>query len=144
MVAVNKKVQKMHVLERVKYVKEILKPATEGLSDRDIRGIVLQITHYYNCRRKTLGPVHRIVNDTLLKHSLTAKTVYSWFLLDLAPPHIKDKLKAGKVSLKDASVMSAAWKKNVSTKSGKDIMAQMRAVIGGLQWRGQEELKRKF
>ena len=140
----NPKLWKMHVFERVKYVKQILRPATEGLSNRDIRGVVLQIKHYYSGRRKELGPVHRTVNDLLLKHSLTAKTVYTWFLLEDAPQHIKDKLKAGKISLKDASAMSAAWKKNVSTRAGKEIIAQMRGVIGGLKWRGQEELTRRL
>jgi hypothetical protein len=144
MEAVNRQLRKMHALERVKYVKEILRSAVQGLSDRDILGIVLQLEHYRQGRRKEIGPLHRTVYDVLLKHELCPKTVYTWLLLERAPSHVKDKLRDGRVSMRNASSMSVAWKRMVSTKAGKDIVAQMRAVIGGLQWRGQEELKTRL
>jgi hypothetical protein len=140
METMNPKVKKMNVFERIEYIRDILRPVTKDISDKEVTGLVLQIQSYREGKRKELNQTHRAIYDLLLKHELTPKTVYVWMLLEKAPSHVKDKLRAQKISIRDASKMSYSWRRMVTTRAGKDIMANMQAVIGGLKWRGQESL----
>jgi hypothetical protein len=95
-----------NVYERINYALQVLKPATEGLSERDIQGCPLHIWHLRIGRLKTLTDRERLIYDLLLQKGLSAKTLYEWMLLTNAPAHIKDKLRDCKISMKDASAMS--------------------------------------
>ncbi|MFC1741615.1 hypothetical protein ACFL3V_03715 [Nanoarchaeota archaeon] len=136
----NPKWKKMTVFERIEAIRSILKPVTADMSDTEVTGLVLQVQSYKEGKKKELNQTHRAIYDLLLKHDVSPKSVYVWMLLERAPSHVKEKLRAKKISIKDASTMSYNWRRMVSTRAGKDIMANMRAVIGGLKWRGQENL----
>ncbi|MBN1544321.1 hypothetical protein JW898_02560 [Candidatus Woesearchaeota archaeon] len=136
----NRKWKKMNVFERIEAIRQILKPVTKDTPDKELVGLVLQVQSFREGKHKELNETQRAIYDLLMKHELSPKTVYCWLLLERAPSHVKEKLKARKVSIKDGMTMSYEWRRMMNTKAGKDIMAEMMAVIGGLKWRGQENL----
>ena len=132
--------RKWDVFQRIEYVKQILKDIEDIKDSTTIKGCTLHIWHYKLNRRDSLSNLERLVYEVLLKHDLHAKTVYEWFLLEDLPPHIKEKLISGKISMKDASKMNNSWKRMISTRAGKEIINEIRLTIGGLKWKGQEDL----
>jgi len=124
-----------NVFEKIESVKEKLKSATEGLSDKQIQSILGHCNWYRKNRRKTLNEKEREVNELLLKNNIKPSTAYYFFLLNRAPAHIKQQIKDRKLSYSTASRKMVEWRKMMSTRAGKEIMEDMRKVIGGLQWK---------
>ena len=123
------------VFEKIESVKEKLKSVTEGLSNKEIQSILGHCVWFRRGRRKELNDKEREVNDLLLKHDIIPKSAYDLFLLNKAPAHIRKKIKERKLSYSMACRKTVQWRKMISTRAGKEIMDDMRKVIGGLQWK---------
>jgi len=130
-----------NVFERINYALQVLAPATEGMTEDEIRGCLLHVWELQIGKKKNLSDKERMIYDILLQNGLKPKTLYDWMLMRNCPAHIKEKLRDAKISMKDASAMSRKWRMMMSTKAGKEIMTDIRTVIGGLKWKGQEDIK---
>ena len=126
-----------NVFTKIHSVKEKLLPATQGLNDKQIRSILAHCWYYKAKRRKDITQKEREVNDLLLSHGISSKTAYEWFRMIDAPDHIKQKLSKGEISFAEASSKKYLWNRMVSRRTGKEIMQQIKDVIGGLEWKNK-------
>lgn len=125
-----------NVFAKIASVKEKLLPAIEGLTDKQVRSILCHCWYYkYGRKKKELIAKEKEVYDLLLEHKISPKTAYEWFRLIDAPDHIKQKIVKCEISFNDASSRMNSWRRMISTKNGKEIMEDMKNVIGGLQWK---------
>ena len=97
--------------------------------------IICHCQYFHKGRRKVLTEKEREVYDLLLSNKLNLVTTYAWFLVLLLPPHIKERLKKREISYGKAIHLGFVWRKMTSRRGGDEIMDQMRAIIGGLEWK---------
>jgi hypothetical protein len=126
-----------NVFPKIVSLKEKLLPAVEGLSDTQIRSIICHCAYYKCGRKKELSEKEREVYDLLLRHKISPKTAYEWFRLMDVPDHIRQKIMRCEISMTEASARSYAWKRMITTRAGKQMMEDIRKIIGGLQWKNR-------
>jgi hypothetical protein len=131
---------RFNVFERVKSIKEILAPLVPDGDSFRVRGLVMRCAKYRVGLVKALNATERKAYDLLLKHGYNPKTIYEWLLLEDAPEHIREKLIQNRISLRRAQEQYVQWKRMSGTRSGKELMEEIRSVIGRLRWKSQEEL----
>ena len=85
-----------------------------------------------------------MVLDILLKNKLRPKTAYEWLLIEEAPPHIRDKIIQHKINLREGRRQFVLWKRNMNTRAGKELMEELKTIVGGLRWKSQEGLKNQY
>ncbi|MBN2421043.1 hypothetical protein JXB27_02070 [Candidatus Woesearchaeota archaeon] len=121
--------------EKIALVKQKLMPAIEGLNDKQLRSVICHCSYYSAGRRKILTDKEREIYDLLLSKGFNARTAYNWFCLINVPDHIRQKILKKQISYADAQAKSNAWRRMISTKSGKEIVEQVQNIIGGLEWK---------
>ncbi len=132
---------RFNVFEKIEFIKNILQPIVPDKNSFRIKGLVLQ------CRQFRIGRIKKLTADEsktlelLLKHNLNPRTAYKWLCLEDVPPQIKEKLLHNKISFADAASQSHKLKRMMGTRSGNDIMNDMREVIGRLKWKSQEDIR---
>ena len=77
----------------------------------------------------------REVYDFLLSHGISSKTVYEWLRIADAPDHIKKSIAQGTIGQREASSKKYLWNRMVSRRNGKEIVEQVRVMMGGLEWK---------
>jgi len=132
------------VFEQIESVKRILEPAVPDGDSSRICGLTLRCVRYKLGQVKKLNSVEAKTYDLLLKNKLNPKTVYEWFLVENAPPYIKEKLSQGKMGLRTARAQYVQWKRMSNTRSGKEIMDEMKNIVRRLRWKSQEGLHKQF
>ena len=126
--------------EKIESVKKILLPTIQGFNDKQIRSILCHCVYYKSERRKLLTDKEREVYDLLLSHKLSPKTTYNWFCLINAPDHVKQKVMKQEISFAGAMARSYAWRRMTGRKSGKEIMEEIKTIIGGLEWKDKNSV----
>jgi hypothetical protein len=116
--------------------KEILLPCISEKTDLEVRRMLRHCWYYKLGRRKELELEERQLFDLLLKHGLSPKTLYEYYLLLDAPQHIRQKLREGKISMRDAQSKSYAYRRLIFRQGGKDIMREVVQIIRRLEWKG--------
>lgn len=130
--------------EKINSVKQKLSSAIQGMNDKQIRNILCHCSYYKAGRRNNLNEKEREVYDLLLRNKLSPKTTYQWFCLTNAPDHIKDKIRKREISYEDAQSKSYAWRRMIGMKNGKEIMEEMKTIIGGLEWKNTNHTINSF
>lgn len=133
-----------NVFERIESIKDILQPLVPDRDSFKLRGVVMRCAKYRTKLIPRLAGIESKAYDLLMKHKLNPKTVYEWLLLENVPSHIKEKLVQNKISLLDARVQYVGWKRMSTTRAGKDIMEEMRRIIGGVRWKSQEDTRMQY
>ncbi len=128
--------KRTNVFEKIESSKEILKPVIEGKTDREIKRFLCHCVYYQMGRKKDITGEEREIYDFILKSNLKPKTLYKYFLILDYPEHVRNQLRECKMSLDEARSKSFAYKRMINTKNGKEIMAEMLAVIRRLEWKG--------
>ncbi len=131
--------KRINVFEQIKSIKEILRPVAPDGNSLTLRGLVLRCVKYRNRQVKQLDTTAAKTYDLLLQHKLKPKGVYEWLLLEKVPSHLRQKLTEHKITLNEARRQYVQWKRMSSTRSGKEIMNEMKNVIRRLRWKSQEE-----
>jgi len=131
--------KRVNVFEQIKSVKQILQPIAPNGDSLTVRGLVLRCVKYRNGQVKKLDAEAAKAYDLLLKNNLLPKGVYEWLLLENIPSHIKQKLVEHKITQREAHEQYTQWKRMMNTRSGKEIMDEMRNVVRRLKWKSQEE-----
>jgi hypothetical protein len=129
-----------NVFERIKSIQELLAPLVPDGDAFRVRGLVMRCAKYRVGLIKTLDSTERKAYDLLLKHGYNPKTAYEWVLLEDVPQHIREKLVQNKVSFVRARQQYVQWKRMTGTRSGAEIMEEVRSVIGRMRWKSQEDL----
>ena len=132
------------MFEQIKSIKEILSPVVPDGDNLKIRGLILRCVKYRNGQIKKLDKDAARVMDLLLKNNFNPKTSYEWILLDGAPPHIREKVIQRKIGFREGRRQYVLWKRNLSTRAGKELMEEIRRVVGGLRWKSQDGLKNQY
>jgi hypothetical protein len=131
---------RFNVFERIKSIKEILAPVVPDGDAFRVRGVVMRCAKYQAGLIKTLDSTERKAYNLLLRHGHKPKKVYGWLLLEDVPPHIREKLVQNRISLRQAREQYVRWKRLDGTRTGTELMEEIRNVIGRLRWKSQEEL----
>lgn len=129
-----------NVFAKIEYVKKKLLPATEGLNDKQIKSILCHCAYYKAERRKQLTDKEREVYDLLLSLKLSPKTTYQWFCLLNAPDHIKQKVMKLEMTYEEAQRKSYSWRRMIGRKTSKEIMDEIKSIIGGLEWKNRNHI----
>ncbi len=129
--------QPKNVFLKIESVKQKLSPVTSDMNDKQIRNILCHISYFCHGRRKELTQQERETYDLMLKYKICPKTAYQWFYLVGAPEHIKQKVKLREIGYEEACKLKQEWRMMIGTKSSKDIMNEMRRIVGGLEWKNK-------
>ncbi|MEK6886517.1 MAG: hypothetical protein AABW88_01675 [Nanoarchaeota archaeon] len=124
-----------NLFSKLASVKEKLLPATQGLDDKQIQRIICHCWYYKLGRRKIISEKEREVYDLLLSHGISSKTVYEWLRIADSPDHIKQKISQGTIGMREASSKKYLWNRMVNRRNGKEIMEQVKVIVGGLEWK---------
>ena len=133
-----------NVYEQIKSLKQILEPIVPDGDSFKIRGLLMRCVKYNLGIVKKLNKDEAKTLDLLLKNKMNPKTVYEWLLLEDAPAHIREKVIQRKIGLREGRRQFVLWRRNVSTRAGKELMEEIKRIIGGLRWKSQEGLKIKY
>ncbi len=128
----------LDIFTKIEKVKIVLSPVISGMTDKEVQAMLCHCWHYKLERKKDLTPQEHELFDLLLKNGLSSKTIYHWFCLNVAPDHIKQKIRERKISVVDAISQSNAWRKLKTQRGSVRLMEDIREVIGGLTWKSQE------
>ena len=132
------------VFEKVEKYKEIFKTVADGKSDIEIK-MMLCHCHYYNIGRyKNLTKEERIFRDFLLKHNLKPRSIYEKFCFLEYPEHIKKLLQENKIGVQNAQGRSRAFKRQLDVPEGKELMDEVKRIIGGLEWPALNTITEQF
>ncbi len=126
-----------NVFMKIESAKQKLLPATNGMSEKQIKNILCHCCYFRIGRRKELNQKEREVYDLLLQYNLNPKTTYQWFALIEAPDHIKQKVKNGTLSYREAVRKSYSWNQLTGRKNSQQIMDDIRKIVGGLEWKNK-------
>ncbi len=135
----NKRTDGRDVFIKIDKVRNLLSSQLGNMSDEELQTSLCHCWYFKFGRKKELTEKEYIILDLLLKNGLSPKTVYHWFLLNKAPEHIKDKLTAGKMSLRGAISESYDWRTMRTQRGCEKLMDDMKTIIGGLNWKSQEK-----
>lgn len=125
---------------KIALFKKVMSPCIREKSDVDITRMLRHCWYYKMGRKRVLTFEERALFDLLLKRGSSPKTLYEYFLLLNAPPHIKQRLKEGTISMKDAQSKSYAYRRLISRQGGKDIMREAVQIIRRLEWKGNNTI----
>lgn len=129
----------LDIFTKIEVVKNLIESVAGEITNKELQSALCHCWYYKFGRRKELSDKEHIILDILLKHKLSPKTVYHWFLLNNAPESVKSKLKERKIGLRNA--ISASYNlRTMRTKRGSEkLMEDMRIVIRGLTWKSHEK-----
>jgi len=136
--------KRFNVYERIESVKQILKPVVLDGNGFRLRGILLRCVRYRLGKDATLGKEESQALDILLKNKLNPKTVYEWMLAEQIPAHIKEKIVQRKLKFREGRAQYVQWKRQCNTRLGKNVMEEMRNIVGRLKWKSQEGLRTQY
>lgn len=119
--------------------KEKLLPVIKGLDDKQLQRIICHCNYFKIGRKTSLTEKEKEVYDFLLSHRMCPKTLYEWLRIADAPEHIRKGISQRKIGMKEASSKNFLWKKMISRRNGKEIVAQVRVIIGGLEWKNTNQ-----
>ncbi len=125
---------------KIERFKEVMGPCIQMKSDVDITRMLRHCWYYKMGRKKVLTFEERELFDVLLKRGSSPKTLYGYFLLLNAPQHIKQRLKEGTISMRDAQSKSYDYRRLISQQGGKDIMREVVQIIRRLEWKGNNTI----
>lgn len=124
------------MFQTIEYIKTLLSPLIKDKTNKEVKIMLCHCVYFRSGRRKTLSVEERAFYDLLLKNKLSPKTLYKKWLLLEAPEHVKRQIREKKISLNEARSRSYAHKRMISTLNGKELIAEIKKVIGGLEWKG--------
>ena len=125
-----------NIFEQLKITKEILSPVIKGKNDDEIRIMLSRCANYYGGRDLKFTKLESALYELLLKKELHPKTVYKYFLAQRYPENIKKLLRENKIGFTNAQARAQAQKRFKNSNNAKQLMEDMKSVVGGLEWQG--------
>lgn len=116
-------------------------PVIKGKSDSEVKIMLCHCVHHKIGRHKKLTCEERLLYDYLIKNGLSAKTIYKYFVVLNYPDTVKELLHNKKIGMDGAASRAFSLRKMKSDSTSKELMAEIKAVIGGLEWKGLNKVQ---
>jgi|SRR3989344_4287389 len=123
---------KMNVFDKIKVLQEQVNSVFPEMSFEELKLNVGYLANFWHGKKRknvTLSKEQLTIYEVLLKNDYNPATVYRWLLLATGPNEIKDKVRTGELSIRQALKFRREHKELVSTSEQEFIQA----IIGCIE-----------
>ena len=137
-------VQRQNIFEKIENYRKVLAQAIDCKKDGEIRLMLSHCRYYRLGKLKELTGEERALYDLLLQNGLSVRTVYKHFVLLDYPQEVQEMLRNKEISIDGACTKAFSFKKMRGDTVFKQLMTEIRTVIGGLEWKNLNKLTQQI